>query len=74
MCSSEVGGEVVGGGGERSLNVMYFFKNLLLYSGVWFIQTKCVVLMTVEGFTKIVIFMTPGAGAWSYKWYSENAF
>ena len=41
---------------------MYFLKNLLLYSGAWFRQTKCIVIMTKEGSTKIVNFMTPGAG------------
>ena len=41
---------------------MYFLKNLLLYSGAWFRQTKCIVMMTKEGSTKIVTFMTPGAG------------
>ena len=41
---------------------MYFFKNLLLYSGAWFRQTKCIVMMTKEGSTKIVNFMNPGAG------------
>ena len=40
----------------------YFFKNLLLYSGTWFRQTKCIVIMTKEGSTKIVNFMTPGTG------------
>ena len=41
---------------------MYFFKNLLLYSGAWFRQTKYIEMMTKEGSTKIVNFMTPGAG------------
>ena len=41
---------------------MYFFKNLLLYSGAWFRQTKCIVMMTKEGSIKIINFMTPGAG------------
>ena len=41
---------------------MYFFKNLLLYSGAWFRQTKCIVMMTKEGSTKIITFMNPGAG------------
>ena len=40
---------------------MFFFKNLL-YSGAWPIQTKCIVMMTKEGSTKIVKFITPGAG------------
>ena len=41
---------------------MYFFKNLLLYSQALIRQTKYVVMMTKEGSTKIVNFMTPGAG------------
>ena len=41
---------------------MYFFKNLLLYSGAWFIQTKCMVMLTEELSTKFVNFMTPGVG------------
>ena len=41
---------------------MYFFKNLPLYSGAWSIQTKCIVVMTKEGSTKIFNFMTPRAG------------
>ena len=41
---------------------MYFLKNLLLYSGAWFKQIKCIVMVTKEGSTKIINFMTPGAG------------
>ena len=41
---------------------MYFFKNLLLYSQALIRQTKYVVMMTKEGSTKIVNFMTPGVG------------
>ena len=41
---------------------MYFLKNLLLYSKALIRQTKYVVMMTKEGSTKIVNFMTPGAG------------
>ena len=60
------------------MKIHYFFTNLLLYSGAWFRQTKCIVMMTKEGSTKIVNFMTPGAGVlvarvWPYKSYSENA-
>ena len=54
--------------GVKSVKLMYFFKNLLLcfkdlllYSGAWFRQTKCIVMMTKEGPTKIVNFMTPRA-------------
>ena len=42
------------------VKLMYFFKNLLLYSGALSIQTKCIVMMTEEGSTKIVNFITPG--------------
>ena len=41
---------------------MYFLKNLFLYLGAWFRQTKYIVMMTKEGSTKIVFFMTPRAG------------
>ena len=40
----------------------YFFKNLLLNSQVLIRQIKYVVMMTREGYTKIVNFMTPGVG------------
>ena len=40
----------------------YFFNNLLLYSQAYIRKTKYVVMMTKEGSTKIVNFMTPGAG------------
>ena len=39
----------------------YFFKNLL-YSQALIRQTMYIVMMTKEGSTKIVTFMTPGAG------------
>ena len=48
--------------GVKSVKLMYFFKNLLLYSQALIRQTKYVVMMTKEGSTKIVNFMTPGAG------------
>ena len=40
----------------------YFFKNLLLYSQAYIRQTKYIVLINKKGSTKIVNFMTPGAG------------
>ena len=40
---------------------MYFLENLH-FIGAWFRQSKCVVMMTKEGYTKIVNFITPGAG------------
>ena len=40
----------------------YFFKNLLINSQALIRQTKYVVMMTKEGSTKIVNFMTSGAG------------
>ena len=48
--------------GVKSVKLMYFLKNLLLYSGAWFRQTKYIVTITKEGSTKIVNFMTPLAG------------
>ena len=40
----------------------YFFKNLLLNSRAYIRQTKYIVLKNKEGSSKIVTFMTPGAG------------
>ena len=40
----------------------YFFKNLHFNSQALIRQTKYVVMMTKEGSTKIVNFMTPEAG------------
>ena len=40
---------------------MYFFKNRL-YSGACFRQTKYIIMMTNEGSTTIVNYMTPGSG------------
>ena len=39
----------------------YFFKNLLLYSQAQNRKTKYIVMITKEGSTKIVNFMTSGA-------------
>ena len=41
---------------------MYFFKNILLYSQAQIRQTKYIIMLIKEGSTKIVNFMTPGAG------------
>ena len=46
----------------KSVKLMHFLKNLLLYSGAWFRKTKYIVMMTKEGSTKIVKIMTPRAG------------
>ena len=50
--------------------------NLLLISGAWFRQTKCKVMLTIEGSFKIVNFMTPVAGflvqGRGYKSYMVN--
>ena len=59
----------------KIVKIMYFFKNFF-YSGAYSIETKCLVMMTKRGFTKIVISLDQGqrlcAGAWAYKSYSEN--
>ena len=44
------------------VKMQYSFKNLLLYSQALIRQTKYVVMMTKEGSTKIVNFMTPRVG------------
>ena len=46
----------------KSVKLMYFFENLLLYSRAWFIQTKCIVIMNKEVSNKIVNSMTPWTG------------
>ena len=46
----------------KKYTLMYFLKNLLLYSGACFRQNKCVVMMTKKGSTHIVNYMTPEAG------------
>ena len=48
--------------GVKCVKVIFFFKNLHLYSGAWFIQTQCIVKMTKDGSTTVVKFMTPGGG------------
>ena len=47
---------------SHRVKMHYFFKNLLLYFQALMKQTKYVVMMTKEGSTKIVNFMSPGAG------------
>ena len=41
---------------------MYFSNCLLLSSGALFRQTKCILMITNEGYVKIVNFITPGGG------------
>ena len=41
------------------VKIHYFFKNLLLYSQAYIKQTRYKVMMTKEGSTKIVNFLTP---------------
>ena len=48
--------------GVKSVKLMYFSKNLL-YFQAQIRHTKYIVMLTKEGSTKIVNFMTPGAGA-----------
>ena len=48
--------------GVKSVKLMYFFKNLLLYSCASSRQTEYIVIMSKEASIKIVNFMTPGAG------------
>ena len=55
------GKETRGGNqGEKRVKSMYLFKKKF-YSFAWFRQTMCIVMITKEGSTKIVNFMTPGA-------------
>ena len=59
------------------VKVHYSFKNLFLYSQAYFRQTMYIVMMTKEGFTKIITFMTPGVAVLllgcGHMSYSENA-
>ena len=48
--------------GLKSVKLMYFLINLLLYSKSGSIQTKCIVMMSKKGSPKNVNFMTPKAG------------
>ena len=49
--------------GVKSVKFMYNLnKSSSLQTGVWFRQTNNIVIMTKEGSTKIVNFMTPRAG------------
>ena len=45
------------------VKIHYFLKNLLLYSQAQIIQTEGIVMMSQEGFNKIVNFMNPSARA-----------
>ena len=45
----------------------HFFRNLLLCSQALIGQTKYIVMMTKEGSSKIVIFMTPWAGVFAQR-------
>ena len=51
-----------GGVGVKSVN---FLKNLLLYSGAYLRQTKCIVMMTMEGSNKTVKFSPRGRGSFA---------
>ena len=52
----------LGNFGVKSVKLMYFFKDLFFHLGAWLRQTKCILMMTKEGSTKFVQFMTTGAG------------
>ena len=65
--------------GVKSVKLVYFLKDLLLYYGTWFRQTAYKVPIIKEGLgsTKIINFITPGAGVLvlrcGYMTNSENA-
>ena len=48
--------------GVKSVKLMYFFKNLLLYSKAQIRQIKYKAIMTKKGSARIVNFFTIGAG------------
>ena len=45
--------------GVKSVKFMYFLKNLLLSSGTWFRQAKCIVMVTKEGSTNFFFISLP---------------
>ena len=51
-----------GNSAVKNVKLMYFLENLLQYSQAYIRQTKYIIMMTKEGSTKIVTFMTPEAG------------
>ena len=55
-------GVLVCGHISHIVKILYSFKNLVLHSQAYIRQTKYILMMTKEGFTKIVNFMNPGAG------------
>ena len=58
-----VRGSVLGRGHiSHIVKMHYFFKNLLLYSHAYIRQTRYIIMITKEVSTKIVNFITPGAG------------
>ena len=48
--------------GHMLVKIHYFFKNLLLYSKAHIRQTEGKVMMSKEGSTKIINFITPRTG------------
>ena len=69
-------GVLVIGHGHTRLTMKMHYKSIL-YSQTWIRQTKCIVMTTKEGSTKIVYFMTPDRDPWARAWpgksYSEYA-
>ena len=47
--------------GKKCKIAVFLYKIFFSTQGAWFRQTKCIVMMTKEGSTKTVKFMTPGA-------------
>ena len=62
---------------RKKCKIDVFSKKNLLYPRAWFRQNKCIVMITKKWYTKIVNFMTPGAGVLrlgrGHMSYSENA-
>ena len=46
----------------ESLKLMYFLKNLCLFSRAWSMQTKCIIMMIKERSTKIINLLPPEQG------------
>ena len=50
------------------VNMYYILENLLLYSHIYLLKTKCMIIMSMKPSTKIVKFMTPGSGVQALGW------
>ena len=63
------GVQALGWGQYGHIVKMYeILENLLLYSHIYLLKTKCMIMMSMRPSTKIVKFMTPGSGVQALGW------